>query len=46
MLAGIEMIRVAGWRIASEPGKVIRRLATHLERRRRELGSPPDLLDR
>jgi hypothetical protein len=45
-LAGIEMIRVTGRRIADEPGQVIRRLAAHLERSRREVSSPPDLLDR
>jgi hypothetical protein len=44
-LAGIEMIRVTGRRIVDEPDNVVRRLAAHLERRRREVASPPDLLD-
>jgi hypothetical protein len=38
MLAGIETTRVTGTRIIHEPGDVIRRLAAHLQRRRRELG--------
>jgi len=37
-LAGIEMIRVTGPRLKREPGEVMGRVATLLERRRSELG--------
>ncbi len=36
-LLGIEMIRVTGPRLKREPEEVMRRLAAHLDRRRREL---------
>jgi hypothetical protein len=36
-LIGIEMIRVTGPRLKREPRRVMERLVTHLERRRREL---------
>ena len=39
-LLGIEMIRVTGPRLDREPEAVARRVAAHLERRRRELGRP------
>ncbi|MGE0066100.1 MAG: hypothetical protein AB7T48_02000 [Solirubrobacterales bacterium] len=34
---GIEMVRVTGPRLKREPQAVVRRVAEHLERRRREL---------
>ena len=37
-LAGIEMVRITGARFEREPAEVLRRLATHLARRRKELG--------
>jgi Transcriptional regulator, AbiEi antitoxin len=37
-LSGIEMIRVTGPRLDREPGEVVKRVATLLRRRRRELG--------
>ncbi len=37
LLAGIEMIRVTGPRLKREPAAVMRRVAAHLERRRRDL---------
>jgi hypothetical protein len=38
LLIGVEMIRVTGPRLEREPRATIDRVATHLERRRRELG--------
>ena len=38
LLHGIEMIRLTGPRLKREPGAAIERVASHLERRRRELG--------
>jgi hypothetical protein len=40
LLIGIEMIRVTGPRLKREPQEVMRRVADHLERRRRDLARP------
>jgi hypothetical protein len=39
-LVGVELIRVTGLRLGREPDRVLERVATLLERRRRELGRP------
>jgi hypothetical protein len=44
-LAGVEMIRITGVRLAREPEQVMGRLRTLLARRRRELGLRPAACD-